>query len=74
MSEQKRPVHRVMLGLVSASIWQNTSGEGSFYTVTLQRAYFDAEGKWKHSDSLNSGDLLNAGWCLRKACDWISAQ
>jgi hypothetical protein len=66
MSDSKKPAARVSLHPVSAAIWrnENAKGDGAFYSVTLQRSYKDAEGKWKSSDSLNEGDLLLAAKVL----------
>jgi hypothetical protein len=66
MSDSKKPAARVSLHPVSAAIWrnENAKGDGAFYSVTLQRSYKDAEGKWKNSDSFSEGDLLLAAKVL----------
>jgi hypothetical protein len=61
----KKPAAQVKLFPVSAAIWRNTTKDGkAFYSVTIERSYKDADGKWKSSDSLNEGDLLLAGKVL----------
>jgi hypothetical protein len=72
-ASSKQPAARVNLHPVSAAIWRNQNAEGTaFYSVTIQRSYKDAEGKWKSSDSLNEGDLLLAAKVLDLAHTEIS--
>ncbi len=35
-----RPVDKVRIGLLSASIWKNSTENGAFYNVTLERVAF----------------------------------
>lgn len=57
-SEAKPPVAKLRIGLITASIWERTSENGSFYTVTFERRYRDAEGNWNSSHSYDPQDLL----------------
>lgn len=68
------PVKKFKIGLVTAAIWKNEAGDKTFYTVTLQVGYKDAEGKWQSGDNLNADQLLNAAWCLTKCNSWIAEQ
>jgi len=73
MSDNRTPAAKVNLHPVSAAIWRNQNEEGSaFYSVTIQRNYKGADGKWKSSDSLNEGDLLLAAKVLDLAHTEIS--
>ena len=49
---QTRPVHEIRLGPVRAAIWANETEVGIRHSVTLERLYKDAEGRWKNTDSL----------------------
>lgn len=55
-----RPVERLRIGRLSASIWDNQSAndDGKFYTVTIERRYRDGEGTWKTGRSFGRDDLL----------------
>ena len=55
-----RPVERLRIGRLSASIWENqgANGESKFYTVTIDRRYRDGEGTWKTGRSFGRDDLL----------------
>ena len=70
MSDANTPVQKFKLGSVTAAVWKNDKG---FFSVTLQRSYKDGE-NWKNTDSLNPGDLLNAGKVLEQAGDYIGRQ
>ena len=65
-SETKNPpALKVRVGLITASIWENTNDKGTFHNVTFERRYKDAEGNWHSSQSYNASDLLE----LAKAAD-----
>jgi hypothetical protein len=69
------PKARFKIGAVEATVWENTSEGGkTFFTTKITRGYKDAEGKWKNTDNLNSGDLLNAAKVLERAEQLISEQ
>jgi hypothetical protein len=64
MSDNKKPVAKINLHPVSASIWSNETQKGTFYSVTLERSYKDDDGKWQYTNSLGQGDLLLAAKVL----------
>ena len=66
----QHPAHKIRLGLITATIWQNDS----FYSVDLSRSYKDSEGNWKNTTSFSHGDLLNVSKCADRAEIWISRQ
>ena len=68
---QTRPVHEIRLGPVRAAIWANETEVGIRHSVTLERLYKDAEGRWKNTDSLDRNDLLVAAKVLDLAHSWI---
>jgi len=57
-ADNKKPAAKITLYPVSAAIWARETEKGVFYSVSLERSYKDAEGKWKSSDFLNESDLL----------------
>jgi len=64
------PVAKLRQGLVTATIWQRESDNGSFYSVSFERSYKDSEGQWKTTPSFNAGDLLQ----LAKLADQAHTQ
>ena len=63
------PVAKVRVGLITASIWENKTDKGTFYSTTFERRYKDGD-EWKSSHSYNTGDLLE----LAKAADLAHTQ
>jgi hypothetical protein len=66
----KPPVAKLRLGLIFANIWQRTTGEDSFYSVSFERRYKDAKGKWQSTHSYNADDLL----VLAKLADQVHTE
>lgn len=53
------PVSRVVLFPISGSIWMRYLPDGRpVYSVSFQRTYKDAQGKWQYASSFNGTDLL----------------
>ena len=54
----KPPIAKLRLGLIYANIWQRTTDEDAFYSVSFERRYKDAQGNWQSTHSYNADDLL----------------
>jgi hypothetical protein len=52
------PVAKLRIGKVKANIWERKSNNGTFYSVTFERGYKDADGHWQTTDSFDTADLL----------------
>ena len=53
------PADRVRLGAVQSAIWANVNGDDRVhYSVTFERRYRDADGKWQSSASFGRDELL----------------
>ena len=70
---ENRPVDKVRFGRIQASIWENASEKGPYYTVSFERRYQDPEGNWRSSQSFNADDLLLLAKAADKAHDAIFA-
>jgi hypothetical protein len=68
----KRPVDKIRIGNITASIWSNPSEKGEFHTVTFERSYKDGQ-EWKTANSYGQGDLLELAKAADKAHDKILA-
>jgi hypothetical protein len=69
--ESNRPIDKIRIGNVTASIWRNPSEKGDFYTTTFERSYKDETGVMKNSQSFPRGDLLELAKTADKAHDRI---
>ena len=58
--KSQRPVDRLRIGALVASIWENQAadGEGKFYAARIERRYQDADGNWKTTHSFGRNHLL----------------
>jgi hypothetical protein len=54
----KPPAAKLRLGLIYANIWQRTTGEDAFYSVSFERRYKDVQGNWQSTHSFKFDDLL----------------
>ena len=54
----KPPVAKLRIGLLSASIWERTTDNGTFHTVTFERRYRDTKGEWHSTPSFDKNNLL----------------
>ena len=54
----KPPVAKLRIGLVNATIWERTTGNGTFHSVTFERRYRDAKGEWHSTQSFDAVNLL----------------
>ena len=54
----KPPVAKLRLGLMNATIWERTTDKGTFYSVTFERRYRDADGNWHTTHGYDMNDLL----------------
>jgi hypothetical protein len=65
------PVVKYKLGAVTASVWAHER----HFNVTLAKAYRDKEtDEWKETESLGSGDLMNAVRVLQRCEEYIADQ
>jgi hypothetical protein len=55
----KPPVAKLRIGLLTASIWERATDNGTFYSVTFERRYRDAKGEWHGTQSFDKSNLLS---------------
>ena len=66
MAESNKPVDKVRIGNVSATIWEQENG---FYNATVERNYKDKNGKWQSTNSFSVDDLVVVAKVADKAAD-----
>lgn len=68
----KPPVKKVRFGGMTASVWENESKEGrKFHTISMERAYRDANDEWQNTQTLRHSDLPKAILVLQKVYEAI---
>ena len=54
----KPPVAKLRIGLISATIWERTTENGTFHSVSFERRYRDSAGEWHSTQSFDKSNLL----------------
>ena len=62
-----KPVDTIRDGRLSASIWENQSGDQTFYSVTFERLYKAEDGSLKNSTSFSGTEPLRLAELSRVA-------
>ena len=66
-----KPIETIRHEGLKATIWDNSSDEGPFFTATLSRTFKDKDGNYKDSNSYSPSNLLVASHIAQKAFDRI---
>jgi hypothetical protein len=53
-----KPIFRLRIGLLSATIWERETEEYTFYSATFEKRYRDSAGDWHTIHNYNQNDLL----------------
>ena len=70
----QKPVKKIQLGSIRATIWENTNGKGtSWFNVEVTRSYKDGD-EFKDSTSFGVNDLPVASKAMDFAFSWIMNQ
>ena len=73
-ANNKQPTHTLRCGNIKATIWQNVSEKGPFFSTTFSRPFKDHTGTWRNASSFGLHDLEALMNVAFKAKEWISAQ
>ncbi len=68
-----QPTETIRDGALKATIWQNQSESGPYYTVNFGRTYTDDLGNAQTSESFTPGQLLRIAHLATRAYDHIMA-
>lgn len=71
--QSKLPVNTFRCGSIKATIWQNVSEKGPFFSTTFFRPFKDQSGVWRNGTSFGLNDLEALLTVAREAKEWISA-
>ena len=73
MATNKQPANTLRCGNIKATIWQNSSENGPFFSTPLSRPFKDQSGEWRNGTSFGLNDLEALLTVAREAKEWISA-
>ena len=74
-TETNKPIHKIRVGSISVSIWENASDDGRVtHRASLAKTYRDYRGNWQETSSFRSDDLILVSTVARLAADWMIAR
>ena len=73
MATNNKPANTLRCGNIKATIWENTSENGSFFSTTFSRPFKDQTGAWRNGTSFGLNDLEALVNVARDAKEWIAA-
>jgi hypothetical protein len=73
MTKTNQPVHRIRYGYVAATVWENSSLNGSFFNTTFRRVFRKQDDTWSETDSFDDRDLPTLAKAAADAHSWIYA-
>jgi hypothetical protein len=73
MATNNKPVNTLRCGNIKATIWQNVSEKGPFFSTTFSRPFKDQSGAWRNGTSFGLNDLEALVTVACDAKEWIAA-
>jgi hypothetical protein len=57
MATNYKPANQLRCGNIKATIWQNVSEKGPFFSATFSRPFKDQSGTWRNWDFVRLNDI-----------------
>jgi len=73
MATNKQPANTLRCDNIKATIWQNVSDKGPFFSTSFSRPFKDQTGTWRNASSFGLHDLEALMKVALEAKEWISA-
>ena len=73
MSATNKPANTLRCDNIKATIWQNVSEKGPFFSATFSRPFKDQSGARRNGTSYGLNDLEALVTVARDAKEWIAA-
>lgn len=71
--QSKQPATTLRCSNIKATIWQNVSQKGLFFSTTFSRPFKDQAGTWRNGTSFGLNDLGVLVTVAREAKEWMAA-
>ena len=72
MATNNKPANTLRCGNIKATIWQNVSEKGPFFSTTFSRPFKDQSGAWRNGASSWLNDLEALLTVAREAKEWMA--
>jgi hypothetical protein len=73
MATNNKPANTLRCGNIKATIRENTSEKGRFFSTTFSRPFKDRSGAWRNGTSFGLNDLEALVSVAREAKEWMAA-
>jgi len=73
MATTKQPANQLRCGNINATIWQNVSEKGPFFSTTFSRPFKDQSGSGRNGPSFGLNDLEARVTVAHETKDWFAA-
>ena len=73
MATNNKPVSTLRYGHIKATIWENASKKGLFFSTTFSRSFKDQSGTWRNGASFGLNDLEALLTVAREAKEWMAS-
>ena len=73
MATNNKPANTLRCGNIKATIWENTSEKGPFFSATFSRPFKEHTGSWRNASSFGLHDLEALMNVASEAKEWIAA-
>ena len=73
MATNNKPANTLRCGNIKATIWENVSEKGPFFSTTFSRPFKDQTGVWRNGTSFGQNDLEALLAVAREAKEWMAA-
>jgi hypothetical protein len=72
-TNKTQPANTLRCGNIKATIWQNVSEKGPFFSTTFSRPFKNQSGEWRNGTSFGLHDLEALMNVALEAKEWIEA-
>lgn len=76
--EKNTPEKKFRAGAICATVWKNqaknpnpTNGDGTYFSISVDRNYKDKDGKWQSISSFRVSDLPKVSLVTQKAFEYL---
>ncbi|MGH7180475.1 MAG: hypothetical protein ACREJN_00690 [Nitrospiraceae bacterium] len=73
MATNNKLANQLRCGNIKATIWENVSENGPFFSTTFSRPFKDQSGVWRNGISFGLNDLEALLTVAREAKEWMAA-
>ncbi|MGH7183754.1 MAG: hypothetical protein ACREJN_17505 [Nitrospiraceae bacterium] len=73
MATNSKPANQLRCGNIKATIWENISEKGPFFSTTFSRPFKDQTGVWRNGTSFGQNNLEALFAVAREAKEWMAS-